>query len=323
MLSQLLQRNAAFDHSYRFYDLDLYNHLPMALVALHELGADAERLSDYYDDYALKLSPFHDDGRELDDWQERLGQHEFYPAYRRHYRERVALFGVDETLEIDLPRLMPGCGAAAFHGPIRLAYALRGGDHDDIADALASFAAAYFPLPPARPGGRRFDALGRLAKLYAEPTLHPALPEGTITARMRHIAALPSFAELAVELPAGTRLQDLAEAAAQLYWITPDFTLLHLITGCHAVRQLGERVPFDPMPWLWPAFVAAYLTTKAIVPERPAYVPSGADWPELCRRALRVEDEHVIKLVHVCREEEAHYGDCLYRAIATRAAGLA
>ncbi|MFC4159096.1 questin oxidase family protein [Chitinimonas lacunae] len=324
MLNELLRRNADYDHFYRYHDLELYNHLPMTLVALAELGADPQRLTAFQDAYTPQLSPCHDDGRLLDDWHGRLGQRDFYPAYRRHYRAEIARNGVEVVLGRDLPALLLGCGAAAFHGPIRLAYALRVEDHNEIADAMASFAATYLKLPLARPGsaGESASVLARLRRIGAEPALRQNWPERTISARVERIASQPEFAEQTRQLPAGLSLAELARTAAELLWHTPNFTLLHLVTGCHAIRCLNGRVPADPLPALWPAFVGAWLSSTTSLPGQPAEPPTGADWPDIRLRALAADDEHVIKLVHACREEAACYANPLYRAIAARAVGL-
>ena len=111
------------------YEGGLSNHLPMALVALHRLGADVKQLSAWNESYARRLQPAPalDTWPPGDPWPDRLGQADTWPLYRSLFQQWVDYEGARETLAQTLPVLMPGCGAAAFHGPIRVAYAARSG----------------------------------------------------------------------------------------------------------------------------------------------------------------------------------------------------
>ncbi|MFA6262587.1 MAG: questin oxidase family protein, partial [Bacteroidia bacterium] len=122
-LLALLDDGARFDAEYRN---GLSNHLPMALLALRRLGADGARLEAFAARYAKRLEPAPaavawpaGDG-----WPERLGEREAWPAYRSLFGEWLAHESADTVLQQALPVLAPGCGAAAFHGLIRTAYAV-------------------------------------------------------------------------------------------------------------------------------------------------------------------------------------------------------
>jgi len=65
-------------------------------------------------------------------------------------------------------------------------------------------------------------------------------------------------------------------------------------------------------------FIAAYLAAR--VKELPvAPQPRLRTWPEVIEAAIASNDDHVIELVHTCREEAGVYGEGYY----LRAAGLA
>ncbi|GCL65254.1 questin oxidase family protein [Pseudaquabacterium pictum] len=312
-LAQLLDAGAGF--APEFGD-GLSNHLPMALVALKRLGAGDARLQAFADGYATRLQPA-PPSRPWpagDPWTSRLGDPAAWPAYRSLFAEWLANEGSAAVLEQVLPMLMPGCGAAAFHGLIRTAYALQAGHAGELADGLACWAARHLPLGPlpAR-AGRQADPLPLLRRLPALPSDHPLIFQ-----RMQAAAASPALqavvAGLAVD--AGT-LQRLARLGAQAHAGSGNFTALHLVTSAHAMRVL---LPFadDPLPalrWYWQAWVAAVaaagLQALPPVPLQP--------WRAIVAAALASDDDHLIKLVDSCRAEEAAHGGTDWQLAASRA----
>jgi hypothetical protein len=126
------------------------------------------------------------------------------------------------------------------------------------------------------------------------------------------------LARLAIDgAHADTLLQRLARLAAKAHALSGNFTALHLVTGCHAMHVLLRFVPDRgaALRAFWQAYgvavVAAQLQPRPPVPLRP--------WPELVAAAIASDDEHVIKLVEACREEEHAYGGDDWRAAASRA----
>jgi Questin oxidase-like len=106
-----------------------------------------------------------------------------------------------------------------------------------------------------------------------------------------------------------------------LYARSGDFTALHLVTSAHALRTLLPCVddPALAVGFYWRAFAAAWGAQGA-----QAEVPTEArDWPSLVAAAVASDDEHVIKLVDSCREEERAYGGDDWRLAASRAVAQA
>jgi Questin oxidase-like len=208
--------------------------------------------------------------------------------------------------------LMPGCGAAAFHGLIRTAYAVESAHRAELAHALAYWASRWLDLGPQRDadpaGGARADPLPLLKAAAAVPGV-AASPSGYIVERMHHAAAQPGFASAVSGLHLdGHTLPRLARHAAQLYARSGDFTVLHLVTSAWALRVL---MPFvDELPaalaGYWQAYAAgaAGVSAKLKLTRAPTPLP----WPQIVQKALSSDDEHLVKLVHACQQEQQAYG---------------
>lgn len=314
-LGQLLDGGARFDAE---YGAGLSNHLPMALVALHRLGAPDDRLAAFALHYASKLeaAPPAAVWPAGNAWAERLGERAAWPAYRALFAEWLVYEETQAVLSQVLPRLMPGCGAAAFHGLIRTAYAVEAAHAGELADALAYWACRHLPLGAA-PGGRQKDPAVLLRALEAALAGRASGP-GLIVDHMREVAALPGIARAAARLRVheGT-LPALARQAAGSYARSGDFTALHLVTSAHALRTLLPFVddPAFAVGFYWRAFAVAWSARSAKADE-----PIEArDWPSVVAAAVASDDEHVIKLVDSCREEERAYGGDDWRLAASRA----
>jgi Questin oxidase-like len=319
--------HARLDDSARFdaeYGHNLASHLPMALSALHRLGADAARLATFADGYSHQLHamPPAEPWPAGDPWQGRLGDPRAWPVYRNLFREWLLHEGPADLLQPVLPVLMRGCGAAAFHGLIRVAHAVEAGHAVEMADALAYWACRWFTLGDAR-GKARTDA-----PALAVQGLRLPLPQAPLIAeRMALVAAAPSFPRAAAALGVDERhtLPRLAAWAASTYAETADFTVLHLVTSAHAVRVLlpwldeGSRLP--ALRHYATAYLAGCASTRLrpLTPLTPPTPLKAMAWPAIIRRALAHDDEHVIKLVDSCREHQRAYGDGPWRAAATRA----
>lgn len=109
------------------YQDQLTNHLPMALQALHSLGASPERMQAFYAAYAKRFHGMQARAaaQPATDWRSLRGQVAAYPALLASMHALVVRDGVDATLRSLLPDLLPGVAAAAFHGPIRTAHAVQ------------------------------------------------------------------------------------------------------------------------------------------------------------------------------------------------------
>lgn len=298
------------------YGGGLSSHLPMALVALHRLGADDARMDAFAARYARRLQPAPpaQPWPAGDDWTGRFGDFSAWPAYRSLFSDWLQAEGSAALLLQVLPRLMPGCAAAAFHGLIRVAYAVQAGQASEVADSLAYWACRYLPLGelPAQPG-RVADPQPLLRRLRAGVSRRPLIAQ-----RMADAAHSPALqAEIARLVIDGQTLQSLARLSALAYAGSGNFTALHLLTACHAMRVLQGFIdePLPALRWFWQAWatavVAAGLQGKTAAPMRA--------WNHIVPVALASDDEHLIKLVDSCRAETQAYGGDDWRHAASRA----
>jgi Questin oxidase-like len=223
-----------------------------------------------------------------------------------------------------LPGLMPGVAAAAFHGPIRVAYALAANHADELADALAYWSCRWFECGAADGAGSNADTQAVLNTLDLNAEL---THDGLIARQMAQAAAHPRFAPAIARwrVDAHITLPRLAMLAAERYAARAEFTVLHLVTSAHALRVL--------LPWLdaderLPAlrhYAGAAAAAWATLP-RGSVAPTHSDilpWSQIVARAIESDDDHVIKLVDSCRELEAALGGAVWTRAASRAVAQA
>jgi hypothetical protein len=306
-------------HHAPLYGDRLANHLPMALLALDRLGADAAIMQRFADRYASKLVPAasSSSGRDPHDV---LGSRGDYPRFVSFFEDRIREAGADAVLRDWVPVLMPGLAASAFHALIRLAYAIEGGIEDEIARALAYWASEYAPLPLSlEPGEGSLDEIA--ARLLAKVADHVFKP-GIIIDKMLEIAWDPALAGPVVQPLAAPSLREIARFALRVYAEREDFTLLHLVTGCHAFR-IVQRYASDTAlarRYLWQAVLAGWLTVAIGSKKGTPAEADGADAGEetIAARALLSSDDHVIKLCYSALCEYREYADPGYLRVAAR-----
>ena len=321
-LHALLDANLQLDAE---YDGGLANHLPMALVALQALGASDLRLQAFAATYRRKLvpAPTAADWPAGEAWGSRLGVARAWSAYRSLFAQWLTRDGHDALLRQALPALMSGCGGAAFHGLIRTACAMRSGHDGELADGLAYWACCYLQLH-AGAGEGDTDNPGMVLQALRHALGDWRANQRLIVQRMQAAALQPAFAPQTRRLRIGAdSLGALARLAIRLYAQGGNFTVLHLVTSCHALRLLLPYLD-EPLPALR-SFWAAYAAGAASLPDSawalaPQPLPTaGFDWPQIAAKAVASDDEHVIKLVYSAREEHRHYGWEDYRQAAIRA----
>lgn len=312
-LQRLLDAGAAHDAE---YDGGLANHLPMALVALHGLGASDDRLSAYATSYAVRLRPAPPArGWEAGAaWASRLGEGPLaWSAYRDLFGQWLRHERAESVLRQLLPRLAEGVGAAAFHGLIRTAYAVQAKHLGELVDALAYWACTWQPLwalPAAQ--GRETDPEVLLRRLRAGTSTRRLISE-----RIADAAAEPALRRAVAALAIDERtLPQLARLSAFAYAGSANFTVLHLVTSAHALRLLLPFVnePLMAVRWYWQAWATAVVAAAIRRKPEPWLFP----WERIVEAALDSDDDHVIKLVYSCREQAKVYGGVAWQWAASR-----
>jgi hypothetical protein len=305
------------------YGGSLSNHLPMALTALARLGASDERRAEFAARYAKKLhaAPPNEAWPAGEAWRALLGQPRAWPAYRALWRGWIADESAPAVLAQALPTLMQGAGAAAFHGPIRAAYALAANHAEELADALAYWSCRWFACGAADGDGSNADtaavlnALDLCAELKDQPL---------IAQQMAQAAAHPRFAPALARwrVDAHITLPRLAMLAAERYAARAEFTVLHLVTSAHAVRVLLPWLAAEDRLTALRHYAAAAAAAWATLPRQHAGAPAQVTvlpWTEITARATESDDDHVIKLVDSCRELESSQGGAVWSRAASRA----
>ena len=327
-LHALLAANLCLPPEYRD---QLTNHLPMALHALHKLGASTQRMHDFYAGYARRFqcldapTAVAESGLLRRDWQALRGHADAYPALLTCFNDLVARQGVETTLRLVLPDLLPGVAAAAFHGLIRTAHAVAAGHAGELAAALAYWAWRWQALATPPVVASKLDC-----KTWATRLVNDSVgwrSEGPlISIRMDDASRSTVYQALAGALtPAATleaRIAELAAFAVARYVANPNFTVLHMITGLRALRTLLPWIeqPDGVQAILVHNFVAAYLAAR-VVPLNQPPVARDTTWAEVIAAAIDSNDDHVIKLVDACRAEAAAYGAGNYLRAAALAIG--
>jgi hypothetical protein len=308
----------------------LTNHLPMALVAKAGLGATRDELERFSAKYRRRLVPTKDPSVRLTrvTWRGALGEYDAYVDLTEYFTREIEEHGVDETLRGHLDELVDGVAGAAFHGVIRLAYALDVASPARIATGLAYLASTSMSLGPLKGGTvTSDDPEALLRELAHDAQRQPDDSVGNITARMRYVADQPRFATIANSLSIDpTTYARLSDAALRIYASTDDFTALHGVTGLEAISHVRPYVSdverLDRSTFQ--ALAAAYLSIGA--PDiwstsRLSEMVDGTtlDESEVATRAAFSDDEHVAKIVFSSRRLNGLTGDPLYLAVAERA----
>lgn len=299
-----------------FYKDGLSNHLPMAVAALDGLGASDAEIAAFAEHYVKILEPLPPPAGDITERTaaDFLGRRPAVASWISFFRAQIASEGRETTTRLWLHRLMPGVGSVAFHGLLRLAYAVEIGDDAELAHALAQWAADNTTL----------GALPDFASPGKSPAAALALldggkgryPGGNIVKRMKNVAAEPGFS--AVVASADVRelnTASLAQAALSAYRATGSFTVLHAVTACHAFRLLSPLMSdaAEGTLYLWQALACAYLSAGGPKSGAPLKGDEGLSWEKIVRLAAVSRDEHDIKLVYTCREEFEFSGDDAYR----------
>lgn len=336
-LDALLARAAAFSAE---FPVVLANHLPMALVALTAMGAPPARRAAFADRYieANRLLPTPPDHHRIDasNWQAHLGMRQLEGDYRGFFAAEVARLGPAAAIAAYLPALLPGIAASALHAFMRLAYARLRGDPAEVAVGLGYWAAAHLPLGDGTGAPADTDDPAEVfRRLAAEPAYRDVTaPTDLLWHWIRASAAVPAFRPVVDRLRvgpntlprlAGASLTLLAAADAK-HSAAYEFAALHAVTGTHWVRLLAFDGPELPRRF-WQAIAATFAYMGCPSPPSAENVAdlrarAAPPWPDIHAAACASGDEHDISLVFSAWQEEAVYGDPLYRIVAARRVGL-
>lgn len=330
VLESLLDEELTFDAT---TTNGLTNHLPMALVAKNGLGAPAEELRRFALRYRQRLAVRSDPATKLThkNWRTAIGQQGSFEDLCVYFTGAVNEEGTEATVRSHLDALTPGICGVAFHGALRLAYAMELANPSRIAAGLAYLAETAEPLgePLARrPSDER--VIDVLAELSSSKVFNALPNRGLISEQMQDVAAMATFRDAVAgcHVDAGI-LEELRAASLTLFATTGDFTSLHAVTGTEALTALRpyaqDTASFDVA--CLTGVAAAYATVGA--PELASTdqlaecsASNHATIQAIAEAGAMSDDEHVSKLVYSALRLRARTGDDLYLAVAARKARL-
>jgi len=314
----------------------LSNHAPMAIAALHRLGASDDRLVEWFESYraanGLVAPPPPVAPIAPESWDDALGDRTRETDYRVFFTAEVRRLGLDGATRRYTPRLFQGVAGSALHPLMRLAYAAMMNDPEEAGVALGYWAACHLPLPG--PSGQAPDTDDPGSVLAGVATIEGVRDYQTETdllwQNIRAVAALPGFRPVVDRLKFGPDTpRRMAATSLALFAATMDFAALHALTGLHWVRLLAGSL--DEAEPLYRAFwqAIAALVPKIGFPALPSEAAlaemrntPAPPWPDIYAAATASSDEHDISLTLSARAEEAVWGDPLYRVVAARRLGL-
>ncbi|MFM0597480.1 questin oxidase family protein [Paraburkholderia dilworthii] len=321
-LEELLDANTRFDLAAR----GTTNHCPMALVALAEMGASAERLQVFFDrwerEYALSAPPV-----EMviarEDWSRQLGNAAAFGALRLLFLEWIREVGSVPVIVAVLNEVPFAPATQAFHALIRLAYGIEAAHSGEIASGLAALVSSHLPVDvqfDERPAAGSVDA----GFEHVVDAMGGGAVEGSsITSRLRVVASDARFKQAILSPPASAcLLDDLAQATIAAYWRSRNFTILHMVTATHAARilfaQLPQAMAERLLPGLWVALCAAYVTVGRRASGEVDVPDLAVSWSDVRRLAVASDDDHVIKMAYTCLCEYRRQPSAVYLAAAVR-----
>jgi hypothetical protein len=177
---------------------------------------------------------------DADNWQKWLGRNRFHLEYSEYFSLSLARFGLEWTLRLQLPTLFKGVSGGAFHGLIRLGYALELNNLNEVSEALSYWAVSYLDLGvPDLESGKKTPAQvfnDLCAEFGGIQTIAP-----NISRRLEAIGKWPKFQKICAELDDSTATYSaLAPFAISLFYQTQNFTALHGVTAMYASRIVSK-----------------------------------------------------------------------------------
>jgi len=335
-LDQALMR---FRFSAPEYSGGLSNHGPMVAEALDCLGHEA-LISAWVDVYAPRLAD-QVEGRPipLSDQAAAMGTGAF-ADWRATFELELAEAPWKRVIRVWLPILLPGYFAAAMHGPIRVAHAVRALEAaenpvrlSELAAGLGYWASRFYRLP-GEPGLKRRPGFSAPQVLEAVPIIPVRrrrkgflIDAVSVLGDDERFVRTIEGADLDTDSP-GDLIGEICARAAQLYAANPSARIayVHAVTGTSALRLLSEYVDDENLRrgvgYALQAAAALHSThseSSGAREDSPDLDKTDSSWEELRYRAACSLEEHTIKLTEACWREDQIRPSKAYRLAAADA----
>ena len=298
------------------------NHGPMAGEALFSLGRE-EAVLPWVDAYKGRLvyRPEPSLAIRRDDWREYLGSRERLGDWIQFFENELEDAPWQDVVRLWVPQLAPAVMAAATHGLIRTAHAVRSlsGEEttqrrDELARGLGFWAARYYALPgdpsATNAGHTPRGALDSVERLHG-PEFDGS---GPITEQIKGMEEHPEFAP-AIDLADASGdlslfLSNITETFAGIYLASTKnlIAFVHTVTAPSALRMLAPYLEEDDARqaarYAWQVCAAVYAWYSTVPAQDSAgVVPLTEDRDELIDRAVAAGGAHSIKFTEACLRE--------------------
>jgi hypothetical protein len=306
------------------YSGGLSNHGPMVAEALDCLGHEA-LISAWVDVYAPRLAD-RVEGRPIPscDQTDSLGTGAS-ADWRATFELELARAPWKRVVRAWLPILVPGYFAAAMHGPIRVAHAVRALEVaensvrlSELAAGLGYWASRFYRLP-GEPGLKPRPGFSAPKVLEAVPIIPAARRRmGFLVDAIAVLEDDESFARTIEGADLDTAspcdlIGEICACAAQLYTANPSARIayVHAVTGTSALRLFSEYVDDENLRrgvgYALQAAAALHSTHSESSSAREGFSEldkTDSSWEELRYRAACSLEEHTIKLTEACWRED-------------------
>lgn len=291
----------------------LTNHLPMYQQALRslEIPEDSiiERSTIYIEERAIK--DLEDKTLELTEFEK------VYLIQVEKYKDLLKMTPIDQVISTFLVDKKESMASGLFHGMIRLSFAAKNGDMEELARSLAYFDCVAEPMSIDCGGGissKPKDAWNDLMKLREKTEI--SFKDGPI---MSKIAVMGQDKALMAKVTELEILEDSEKRVsfilANWYMKTRDFYVLHVITGYQALLELKPYIKdFDQ--WLNTYWQMAQMFSLFTRERLPIIKISVKPWAELIEEAQTMTDVHDVKLFYACRDLYERYELKVFNKIA-------
>ena len=303
------------------YSGGLSNHGPMAAEALVALGRP-DAVVAWVDDYRgrLEARPPARERIEAANSREAFGDVSRARDWDAFFANELAEGPWRDVVGLWVPRLAPGLAAAATHATIRTGHAVcslevkeNPARLDELARALAYWAAGFLPLPGTPSGSGKLAPSRALEQIALLPK-ERRTGRGLITTEMKALLGFEPFEQVIdlVDPAAGSPdfMADLLATFAGVYLNTKSssFVFLHAVTGAASIRELlpyvakERRAEVLAYTWQVTAGMVARYAEPGLAGDLE--VESNAETTEtLADRAVASGDAHTIKLAAACMRE--------------------
>jgi hypothetical protein len=264
------------------------------------------------------------------DWQESLGDHSVLADWIAFFDCELGAASWQAVLQQWVPRLAPGLMAAATHGLIRTAHAVRSlttGETPqrihELAEGLGYWSARYQLLPGGPVEGQTLHS-PREAIQYVERVHGPGFEaRGAIVEQVKGLDDQPAFVN-AIALVDTTGdlsafISELTETFAGLYLANPKgvVAFVHSVTAPSALRllvpYLSDADARLATRYAWQACAAIYAWYATTPPPSTSSLTPPTEGPDaLIDRAVAVGGAHTIKFTDACLREHALNTNAIY-----------